>query len=143
MRARRYLRNLADYIKAGYEAVKGDDEWYTIQKKPVAEIVGGDQYATLEAAVADLADGQTLKLLSDYTLENAITVNADATIDFGGKTLTATVSKHLTIMAGKTVSITNGTDQFNDVGNYGIEVYGTLNIRAGMNLIVEGKEEKK
>ena len=103
----------------------------------VAEIVGGDQYATLGEAIAALTGGETIKLLSNYTATtdeaNDLTFNANATLDLGGYTLTVPGAVMSTqkfgTAAGTTVTFTNGVINMpEDGGNRGITIYGTLNL---------------
>ena len=58
----------------------------------VAEIVGGEQFETLAGALAAAADGATVKLLDDITLDARVEPNVGAntslTIDLGGYTIT-------------------------------------------------------
>ena len=103
----------------------------------VAEIVGGDQYATLGEAIAALTGGETIKLLSNYTATtdeaNDLTFNANATLDLGGYTLTVPGAVMSTqkfgTAAGTTVTFTNGVINMpEDGGNRGITICGTLNL---------------
>ncbi len=58
----------------------------------VAEIVGGEQFETLAGAIAAAADGATVKLLDNITLDARVEPNVGAntslTIDLGGYTIT-------------------------------------------------------
>ena len=103
----------------------------------VAEIVGGDQYATLGEAIAALTGGETIKLLSNYTATtneaNDLTFNANATLDLGGYTLTVPGAVMSTqkfgTAAGTTVTFTNGVINMpEEGGNRGITICGTLNL---------------
>ena len=59
-----------------------------IPSTPAAE-VGGVNYPTIEAAVAALTDGATLKLLSDLTVSATVVIDKSVTIDGNGKTITS------------------------------------------------------
>ncbi len=76
----------------------------------VAE-VGGTAYATLLDAVNAAANGDTIKLIDDYTIETAYATIYDlpegATLDLNNKTLT--IPNATAMFSGKNVTIKNGT----------------------------------
>ena len=51
--------------------------------------IGSDAYTTLEAAVNAATDGDTVKLLSDVTLDDYLIFNKNITLDLDGHTLTS------------------------------------------------------
>ena len=93
---------------------------YTPAGTPPAETcvaeVNGTKYETLAAAVAAAAPGETVKLLGNASGAGVV-INKDITIDFGGFTYTftegvgstGTESNGFQILAGNTVTLTNGT----------------------------------
>ena len=84
---------------------------------------------TLKAA---LSAGGQIKLTDDVTLESAITISKDATIDLNGKTLTQNTTGAYTVSAGTTFNILNGTYELNTTSLnssvYAINVYGTMSL---------------
>ena len=60
-----------------------------IDTTPVCEIVGGAQYATINAALAAVANGQTIRLITDVTLVDNLAFSNGKTFTFNtnGKTL--------------------------------------------------------
>lgn len=81
-----------DYLANGYKLGKQDtDGNYTVEKKMVAEIVGGEKYTSLEEAIKAAGDGATVKLLDDC-YGNGIAIDPNTfptkglTVDFGNHT---------------------------------------------------------
>lgn len=66
----------------GGEETKGESS------TPYVAKVGGNEYATLEAAIAAASAGDTVTLLSDVTLTDTLTITKNVTLDLSGKTLT-------------------------------------------------------
>lgn len=66
----------------GGEEAKGESS------TPYVAKVGGNEYATLEAAIAAASAGDTVTLLSDVTLTDTLTITKNVTLDLSGKTLT-------------------------------------------------------
>ena len=64
------------------EEAKGESSTTYVAK------VGGNEYATLEAAITAASAGDTVTLLSDVTLTETLTINKNLTLDVNGKTLT-------------------------------------------------------
>ena len=106
--------------------------------------IDGTGYATLEAAIEHVADGETIVLQQDVTLTNALKIKKTGeafTIDLGKKTLTGRVN----IMSG-TVTITNGKV----VGDQPLNVYGSATSAANFSVlniendvVVNGKGDDK
>lgn len=94
--------------------------------------IDGNGYETLDAAITEAADNDTVTLLADTTED--VVINKDITLDLGGKTLTNTNAGKATIsVTGGTVTVKNG----NVVGGtsyYNIEVTKDSNA----NLTLEG-----
>lgn len=53
----------------------------------VAEIVGGDRYTTLDAAVSAAAPGATIKLLKNISRRNDLLITKEITLDLNGKSI--------------------------------------------------------
>ena len=106
--------------------------------------IDGTGYATLEAAIEHVADGETIVMQQDVTLTNALKIKKTGeafTIDLGKKTLTGRVN----IMSG-TVTITNGKV----VGDQPLNVYGSATSAANFSVlniendvVVNGKGDDK
>ena len=58
--------------------------------KPVAQVVGGNKYQTLDAAIAA---GAEVTVIADIVTDGPITINKTVKINLGGKTITATNDK--------------------------------------------------
>ena len=76
--------------------------WAAAPAAYVAEIVGGNQYATLQEAIDAVQDGQSIKLLANVT-ENGMDIKKNLKIDFDGKILTIENP-----MVGSAGTVTNG-----------------------------------
>lgn len=111
------------------------------------------KFATLQEAIAEAKDGDTVKLLKDVTED--VTISKGITLDLGGKTLTNTNAGKATVTIAKGATATvqngsiiggtsyyniqnNGTATFTGVtataGNTGssmIDNFGTLTIKSG------------
>ena len=111
------------------------------------------RFATLQEAIAEAKDGDTVKLLKDVTED--VTISKGITLDLGGKTLTNTNAGKATVTIAKGATATvqngsiiggtsyyniqnNGTATFTGVtataGNTGssmIDNFGTLTIKSG------------
>ena len=84
----------ADLCKTGYAPTVNEDGTCTVTKVKVAE-VNSTQYDTLEAAIAAAKDGDTVKLIANFTTDasktqkaDRLTVTTDVTLDLNGCTLT-------------------------------------------------------
>ncbi len=76
--------------------------WAAAPAAYVAEIIGGNQYATLQEAIDAVQDGQSIKLLANVT-ENGMDIKKNLKIDFDGKILTIENP-----MVGSAGTVTNG-----------------------------------
>ena len=155
------------YIFTGW---KCDDETITMipEKMPAKDLVftaqwveavaevNGTTYATLAEAVAAAADGQTVTVLKDLTLDSRVDVNKSIAIDLNGKTIkpqtTCANGSAFNITSG-TVEIKNGTLDGRDVvednaGNVTVKDGiclvtvrngATLNLADGISMIVDSK----
>lgn len=106
----------------------------------VAEI-DGTGYATLQAAVNAVTEGQTIKLLKDTTVDSAITIASDRpsfTLDLNGKKLTGSSGGPITHSGSQTLTITdrgiNG-----EINGYGTGDVGIRNSSTGTVKILGGK----
>ena len=112
---------------SGYKWVDG-----TLTKITYVAEVNGKTYDSLQAAITEAADGDTITLLADTTED--VVISKNITLDLGGKTLTNTNAGKATIsVTSGTVTVKNG----NVVGGtsyYNIEVTKDSNA----NLTLEG-----
>lgn len=74
----------------------------TIKMPPVAQI-GDKQYATLNEAVENASDGDTIIMLRDIVIENDIEINKNVTIDGQGK---YTISGYTKLQSGTLKNLT-------------------------------------
>lgn len=108
-----FSSDVTEYCETGYaaERVQDDSGSYIIkQAEYVAQVLDANgtvvgSYTTLAAAIVAAKGGQTVQLLADVTVEDAVTVAPDVTLDLNGKTLTATTG----VVVGGTL-----TDSSND-----------------------------
>lgn len=130
------------------ETAKAADETSAVAQ------VGTTTYGTLNGAIGAAAEGDTVTLLADTTED--VVVDKNITLDLGGKTLTGTNTKKITLTIAKNAMATvkngsvkgtssnytiqnNGTATFESLtataGNVGssmIDNWGTLTINSGV-----------
>lgn len=94
------------YVKVGY-VVKGNDGVYTVEKSTAeAQIVGTQTFGTLTDMLAQSANGQTVALVNDATVNNwYFAVAPGKTIDLNGNKLTVTGKLY---SFGKVIDSTEG-----------------------------------
>ena len=89
---------------------------------PVALVVSADgtttnKYESLEDAIAAAATGDTVTLLDDYVMTNALNViGKSLDIDLGGNTLKITANANRLASGGVTTTITNGVIDISGAG---------------------------
>ncbi|MBQ2704534.1 MAG: Ig-like domain-containing protein, partial [Clostridia bacterium] len=93
---------------------------------------GGTNYATLEEAVANANDGDTILLTKDVELETSLRIAKKVTIDLNGKTITAnfedSYGAFYVAMAGDLTITGEGAINSTDIA---IGVYGNLTVNGG------------
>ncbi len=113
---------------------------YTVEKlaPPVVYVaeVGDAQFETFAEALAAAEDGDTLKLLEDVTLEEAIKIENDITLDLAGKKLTTFAlnsNYDVTVKGNVVIDDKVGGGSVDVKGTYGIGVgtTGALTVNAG------------
>lgn len=85
----------------GGEEAKGESSTTYVAK------VGGNEYATLEAAITAASAGDTVTLLSDVTLTETLTINKNLTLDVNGKTLTVQTSSDGIVVNNAELTLAN------------------------------------
>ena len=87
------------------------DDYWTVRAKQaenfVIEIVGGKQYETIDAALADAQNGDELKLLKDVAEKMVVPAGLTITLDMNGKTLQNAVSGYTIDNAGNLTVVDN------------------------------------
>lgn len=83
------------------EEAKGESSTTYVAK------VGGNEYATLEAAITAASAGDTVTLLSDVTLTETLTINKNLTLDVNGKTLTVQTSSDGIVVNNAELTLAN------------------------------------
>ena len=71
--------------------------------------IGDAGYETLEEALKDVKDGQTITLNADITASEIITINKDITFDGNGHTLTSTAGRAINVDGANGATIQNLT----------------------------------
>ncbi|MCD7846585.1 MAG: hypothetical protein LUG49_00900 [Oscillospiraceae bacterium] len=122
-----FSTNVSDYCVDGYTATAVTDSdgktVYTVVVATAIAKIGSTTYTSLAAAFAAVADGQTITLLKDVTVEESsksdnglYQVNGDVTLDLNGKTLTITNKRAFGVLSGS-LTIENGTIAYNASGD--------------------------
>ena len=130
-----------DYVHTGYEAVdNGNGTWTVVPANTAVAKIGNVKYATLEAAFAAVENGQTIELLTDVTLSDAMNVaiaDKSVTLNLGNHTLTGRTnlkSGNLTIQNG---TVAGGSEQALNVygsSDSSAENYSVLNLASDLNV---------
>ena len=107
-----YTEDPSDYVAPGYYAKDNGNETWTVEEldesNAVAKI-GDTLYATLAAAFAAAQDEDTITLLKDVTLTQAVAVNNDVSLNLDTHTITANINGNRAFrVAGVTFNVTNG-----------------------------------
>lgn len=114
------LRSSLAYAKAEYEGAGVTESDLTAN---VAQI-GEETYATLDAAITDAKDGETVKLSQDAVVNKQVEIKSDITLDLNGKNITASdeFTTAFRVLANVTVDDSsaekNGSIDVADKGNY-------------------------
>jgi hypothetical protein len=129
-----YNFNPANYVKEPYEAIKIDTEdgsnvWEVVNSQPTQNyvaMIGDTGYSTLQEAIQAATASDTIKLLTDVTIDSDLTLLASSnatkglTFDFDGHDITVD-NATLTIFAGT----------FKNVGNINVDNGGKIDILGG------------
>jgi hypothetical protein len=119
------------YVPAGYGITEADGI-YTVAPLTGVAAIGHVGYATLAEAITAAEAGDTVTLLDDVTIENALSINKSLTIDLNGYTFTngtGAAARPITIASGTDVTIENGTIENPNTASWGLlENYGTFTL---------------
>ena len=118
----------------GTYKVVAEEDFAAEENTGVAQ-VGNAYYATLQEAINNAADGDTITLLADIKTETAIRINRAVVLDLNGCDITGgTTSSAITSIASISasgVTITNSSDDESVVGN---DYYGTMGVAISSGL---------
>lgn len=118
----------------GTYKVVAEEDFAAEENTGVAQ-VGNAYYATLQEAINNAADGDTITLLADIKTETAIRINRAVVLDLNGCDITGgTTSSAITSIASISasgVTITNSSDDESVVGN---DYYGTMGVSISSGL---------
>lgn len=105
-----------------------------------AEIVGKQEYPTVEEAITAAEAGDVVKLLKDVEVEDLIQINNAITLDLNGKTFKSTVDGSSTVESfalwiRNDVTVQNGTI---DMPNESTQaaIYDSVHLTIGPNLVI-------
>ena len=107
----------SDYCADGFKVVKDANGEYAVEAVKVAE-VNGVQFADLQSAINEAADGATVTLVAD--------VNPDATLVVENKKIVLKLNKH---------TLANSTDIWDTAPNS----WSLISVRKGGGLTIEGE----
>ena len=108
----RFKNNPSKWLAEGFVADKVDDVWVVSSANVKIE---GNVYSSLQKAVNDAKDGQTITLLNDIEQADGVLItDKNITIDLNGKTYTVTEgastnNRNFKINGSSIVTIKNGT----------------------------------
>ena len=103
--------------------------------------IGGKEYSTLQDAVEEVQDGQTIKLLENVELTATVTLPNGVTLDLNGKTISGAMADTITIAGEATVTITdNSTNGGGKISNSKkLTTYsGAVKVEDGAKLTLDG-----
>lgn len=102
--------------------------------------IGETRYGTLEEALAALKDGDTLTLLSDRTLTDALTLDKAVTLDFNGRTLSRNAAPVLDITAAGVTVVDGSAAETGGAAYTGTETKDSCaaQVASGASLTVTG-----
>lgn len=87
VRGGKYNKKIPEgYLENGFRCTKKDGV-YVIEKKPTIATIDDIEYYSLQDAIANAKDGDTIKLLTDVSLSKGIGLDKDITLDLGGNTI--------------------------------------------------------
>ena len=150
--------DVSAFCAEGYELVEtGDGTYGVVEEDSVAQIVGGQGYATLAGAFGAVENGETIIMLANVEVDESLNNTKNITLDLNGKTISKTfaeskaddlivnkgslvITDNTETKTGKvTYKYTGQPDSNYTYDNATIQNEGTLTILAG---IVENTTQK-
>ena len=99
---------------------ENEDDICDVCRHGVVALIGENEYTTLEAAIEDVQEGETVVVFDDVDLATAIEISKEVTLDLNGKKLTVSQDTagdgvfHVITNGDLTI---NGNGEVNGVGN--------------------------
>ncbi|MCI6696083.1 MAG: hypothetical protein SO189_08885 [Erysipelotrichaceae bacterium] len=118
-----FSSNVTKYLKDGFTQ---NTDGKVVEKTYVASI-GDKKYETLNEAINESNDGDTIKVLSSVSLNKGLTLNKDITIDLGGNTIE---SKGMLFDIYSKVTLKNGIFRGTEFAKAGATIW--LNKKASL-----------
>ena len=107
-----FSSDVSDLCVYGYKSEANGDGTYGITECDYVAEVNGVKYETLADAIAAAQAGDTITLLSDFTLSKRLVATKDLTIDLNGHTWTSTATSALAV-SGCYIKVTDSSDAKN------------------------------
>ena len=130
----------SEFVDDDY-AVDENNGTYTLKLKPAIAKIGEKEYGSLNKAVAEAQNGDTIEFIADVEqVDGVIITDKNITIDLGGKTFTVTNgantnNRNFKVNGSSAVTIKNGT--MKAAGEYSSGAYGTLRTEGSANVTLE------
>ena len=111
--------------------------------------IGNTEYATIDAAIKDVQDGETIELLSDITVSGYFVYNKSFTIDGKGKAITCASANtnypnyFVNVANGYAQTFKNVTINANEKVPYAIQCIGSTSKLTLDNVTVQGGKTMK
>lgn len=133
-----------DMFAQGYEPVQGGDgSWGVVVPDPVASI-GGVDYPSVQAAIDDAGEGETVALLANTAENIAVSVEKSIALDLSGFTLSVdkpiSVTGELVVEDSKAVADPAVSDDFESVTYAAGKIVNTRDARGSEAVAVEVKD---
>ncbi|HIR85776.1 MAG TPA: LPXTG cell wall anchor domain-containing protein [Candidatus Limivicinus faecipullorum] len=129
--------DITSYLEKGFEAEK-TDSGFAVKEIPAVQ-VGSNSYGTLERALAAAVAGDSLKLLQDLTIDTAVTIDKNITLDLNGHGVTGGIAGALiNIASGANVSITDTSGSPGRIYNGGAATSRAVQMEEGAALTLNG-----
>lgn len=127
------------YVPEGNTLVQNENGTYSlgVAENAVAT-VGGKGYESLQDAI-DEADGNTVRLLKELTINTQLIVNGNVTLDLGGKKLTSTFEPYaISVGENAALTIKNGTLENTVAGGVTITKNSSVTVENTATIVANG-----
>ena len=132
-----HSENITSYLEKGFEAEQ-TGSGFAVKEIPAIQ-VGSNSYGTLERALAAAVAGDSLKLLQDLTLDAAVTIDKNITLDLNGHQISGSVANGLiNIASGANVVITDTSGTPGSIYNGGYASSRAVQVGEGAALTLNG-----